>query len=382
MDVRDDIEFLTDNGSVIGADEDDVVDFNPRQVPRWVLWSGAVAAAAGLVVLIAARGEPKQPVAPPVDAASAAVSNVPGPPSASAGLGQPLSLGRAEVSDALVAGEAFYVLQTGEVSLITPIARAAPSYARVKQVGLPMIGEASSSARLILDAQRRRLWVVVENAPGGEIVEFDTRLRLLWHSSLREPIFEAAALNGHLYAVTPSGVLDVSPAAARPSLIAALRGQNGSIVADPRRGRVLFVGFSPSSHVLVLHPDGTVEKSPEEISFAKASMGVTADGTIWAAGYSNQGAELVRLDPDRLAPTAHSPLVNGFGPGAVIVAAGDRSIWVRSSDTSEPLWCVDARTGEGRRRWEVTGLVTSQRGAAYVVTDTIARPLVLHDCAG
>ena len=192
----------------------------------------------------------------------------------------------------------------------------------------------------------------------------------------------AAALNGHLYATTPSGVMDVSPTAARPMPIAALRGHNGSIVADPRRNRVLLVGFSPESHVLVLHPDATVDRAPEEISFAKASLGVTTDGTIWAAGYSNGGAQLVRLDPDRLSPTAHSRLADGFGPGAVIVGAGERSIWVRSSDTSEPLWCVDAHTGEGERRWEINGSVTSRRGAAYVVSNTIAWPLVLDDCAG
>jgi hypothetical protein len=153
-------------------------------------------------------------------------------------------------------------------------------------------------------------------------------------------------------------------------------------VADPGRGRVLVLSYAPNSHVRVLRPNATVSQAPGVLGFAKATMGVTADGVIWAAGFGTHGAQLVRLDPDRLSATTVSPLAKDLGPGAVIVGAGDRSVWVRDGGTLGPLWCVDARSGAGMRQWDVTGTVTSQTGRAYVTTDTLVRPLILNGCAG
>jgi hypothetical protein len=383
VDLRNDIEFLIDDGRVVQAGDDDVVEFNPTRVPPWVGWIGAVAVAAGLIVLIAAQGAPKQPVAPALPEPSSVVASESVPAPLTSGLGVPLSLGRAEVYDAVLAGGAFYFVQNGELSEITPIYRAAPTYARTKQIFLPSLGEATPSARLVLDAGRHRLWVVVEDVPGGAIVEVDAlSLRPLAHWTWPEPIGEAAALDGHLYLSTPSGVVDLAPGAAKPSPIAALRGYSGSIVADPRRGRVLVLSYAPNSHVRVLRSGGTVTQAPGVLDFAKGTLGVTADGVIWAAGFGDRGAELVRLDPARLSATTVSPLAKDLGPGAVIVGAGDHSVWVRDGGSIGPLWCVDARNGAGMRQWNVTGTVTSQRGRAYVTTDTLVRPLILNGCSG
>ncbi len=383
MDLHSDIEFLSDDGRVVQAGDDDVVEFSPTRVPAWIGWLGAVAVAAGLIVLITSQGAPKQPVAPALPEPGSVVASGPVPAPLTTGLGVPLSLGRAEVYDAVLSGGAFYFVQDGELSEITPIYRAAPTYARTKQIFLPSLDEATPSARLVLDAGQHRLWVVVEDVPGGAIVEVDAEgLRPLAHWTWREPVGEAAALGGHLYLSTPSGVVDIAPGAAQPAPIAALRGYGGSIVADPRRGRVLVLSHAPNSHVRVLRPDGTVSRAPGVLPFAKGTMGVTADGVIWAAGFGDHGAELVRLDPARLAATTVSPLAKDLGPGAVIVAGGDRSVWVRDGGSIGPLWCVDARSGAGMRQWDVPGTVTSQRGRAYVTTDTLVRPLVLHGCAG
>jgi hypothetical protein len=383
VDLKSDIEFLSDDGRVVQAGDDDVVEFNPSRVPGWVGWIGAMAVAAAVIGLIAAQGEPKQPVAPALPEPSSVVASGSVPPPLTSGLGVPLPLGRAEVYDAVLSSGTFYFVQDGELSAITPIYRAAPRYARTRQIFLPSLGEATPTARLVLDAGQHRLWVVVEDVPGGAIVEVDAlTLRPLAHWTWREPVGEAAALDGHLYLSTPSGVVDIAPGAAKPAPVAALRGYSGSIVADPGRGRVLVLSYAPNSHVRVLRPNATVSQAPGVLGFAKATMGVTADGVIWAAGFGTHGAQLVRLDPDRLSATTVSPLAKDLGPGAVIVGAGDRSVWVRDGGTLGPLWCVDARSGAGMRQWDVTGTVTSQTGRAYVTTDTLVRPLILNGCAG
>ena len=167
MDVRDDIEFLTDDGSVLTSDEDDVVDFSPASSTPLGGLGGALAVGCRIGRTHRGAGRAEAARGTPADPASAAVSDVAEPPpAASAGLGQPLSLGTAEVYDALVAGRAFYVLQNGEVSLIIAAGRGG-AHVRAGQAGRPADGGRREFVRAVdprcqaapaLGRRRERSW--------------------------------------------------------------------------------------------------------------------------------------------------------------------------------------------------------------------------------
>jgi hypothetical protein len=380
MDPRDDVEFLADGRAVIGSD-DEVVGEGPRRIPRWAVWTAGVAAVGGLVVALAARGAPDHPTAPPGPAESwtpVAVGSVP----PEAGVGEALRLGPAQAYDVAVGGGRLYVLQNGVVVATDPAPASEARTAPPRRATLPRI-PAPASARLVLDAQQQRLWVVVEDVPDGMVVELDARsLRQLGHTTWDAPIGAAAALDGHLYLSTTEGIADVGPGAAHPVLVAGLRGHSGPIVADTRRNRLLVAGAAPFSHVLILRPGEGVTTATGVIPFAKPTLGITSGGHIWAGGFGDRGAQLVRLDPHQLSPTSLSPLSAQLDPGAIIVAAGDRSIWVRATESTGPLWCVDASSGRDAQEWNVSGPVTSRTGSAFAATGTAARSLTLEGCPG
>jgi hypothetical protein len=381
MDLRGEVEFLADDGRAIESD-DDLVDFSPREFPRWAIGLCVLVVLAAVVTAVTAQGPPK-PAAGPALPTPTPIVEPPVGPSPTSGLGEPLPLGPAEAFDALVTSDWFYALQNQSLTAITPTVGAAPTYARARDASIPGLLAMSASARLVLDAPRHRLWIVVQDIPGGRLFELDAlTLQQLRATSWSEPIGSATALDGHLYFSTPSGVVDFAPAAAKPVPVAALQAQSGSIVADPRRGRLLVLDHAPSSPVLGYRPDGRVTRGEGTVPFGKGTLGVTGDGTIWAGGFGNNGAELVRLDARRLSPVRDSAVANRLGPGVIIAAAGYRSIWVRSGGGSERLWCVDGRTGRELQHWDAAGTVTSRRGAAYLATGTAARPLLLDGCTG
>lgn len=380
MDRRDEVEFLADDGVEILVDADDVVDFAPQRAPNWVLGLCAGVVGVAVILAIAARGDPKHASAP----TEPVVPSVPVQPSAppTSRLGDPLPAGSAYVSDVAVSGDWFYVLQSDSLTATTPVADDPTAYAAARHISAEGLGlPPGSGGRLVLDDAARRLWIVVS---GGPVLEFDAHtLQQLRHTSWAEPVSSAAGLGGHLYLATPSGVVDYAPGQTRPALVPALRGHAGSIAADPRRGRLLVLKYGSPSQVLALLPGGKLSPVRGIVPLAKGNLGVTGDGHIWAGGFGDDGAVLVRLNPHTLKPLPPSAPAPGLGPGVLIEAAGARSIWVRSGGGSDGLLCIDARTGAWQQFWNgVPGAVTSQRGFAYVASGGIIRPLVLAGCRG
>jgi hypothetical protein len=91
---------------------------------------------------------------------------------------------------------------------------------------------------------------------------------------------------------------------------------------------------------------------------------------------------LQQLDPDTLRPVAASPLAGELGPGALVVAAGTRSLWVRSGGGGDSLWCLDPASGASLQRWSIGGRVASTSGVAVVASASGLLGLRLDGCPG
>jgi hypothetical protein len=113
----------------------------------------------------------------------------------------------------------------------------------------------------------------------------------------------------------------------------------------------------------------------------KGSIALVGDA-VWVGGYSDSSAKLVRLDLSSLRPVVVSPLSDEVGPGARVVASGNRDFWVREGGGGDSLWCVDAETGRSQQTWHVAGAVASTRHGALVGSSLGAYPLLLSGCTG
>jgi hypothetical protein len=384
MDRRDDIEFLAADGRVLAevdpADDDEIA-VGRLQVPRWLVGVGIAVAVAAVIVAIAAQGPPKQVTAPEPELVS--VVAVPSAPPTSR-LGEPLPVGDERVSDALIAGEWFYTLQLKHLTATTPVIGIAPTYDRPRRISVEGFDLAEhADARLVLDTSAHRIWVVVQDVPDGQLIEYDAySLIQLRASSWPEPINAAAALDGHLYLTTASGVVDFAPGNADPALLPMLQADTGSVAADPHRHRLLLLS-NRASRVRIYRPGNGVSQAQASVPIDNGVLGVTGEGSIWVGGFGEHGAVLVRLDPVRLGPMTFSPLSDQLGARAMVEAVGTSSVWVRSGRGGYGLWCVDAHTGVQRQFWaDVPGNVTSQAGYAYLASGSVIRPLVLDECSG
>jgi len=373
MDRPDDVEFLDDSGAVIQTD-DDVVEFGGRRVSGRVTALISLAVAAVVVAVVATRSAPHEPTGlatPPVIVSQSAE---PEPPP---GLGNPLQLPVSPAVDAVVTLDRLYTLQFSQLSAISSgVFGVGPDGLDFDRIG--------GAARLVVDVSANRLWIVVVNSPYAQIFEYDaSTLRRLRVTSWPEPITTATALRGVLYFSTSAGVATFGPGAPKPAMVPALRTQTALVVADPRRARLLVIEDATGTRVRAYRPGGGVSPAVGRMAFGKGAVVVTGDGNIWAGGFGDRGAVLTRLDPTTLQPTRGSPVVSRLGPGAILVAAGQRDIWVRNGLGGTGLFCVDGKTGADRQSWsDASGRVTSQQGGAYLVSGTTVRALFLNGCAG
>jgi hypothetical protein len=201
---------------------------------------------------------------------------------------------------------------------------------------------------------------------------------------MRTTLASAAVLDGVLYLGTADlGLLRV-PRGGRTVSIA-LRGEDGigSIAADPDRRRLIYLTDGSPTQVRSWAPDGRSDSAHGRLDFSKADV-VVVSGSIWAAGFGNPGAALVRLDPDTLAPVqSDDRLTARLGPGAVLAAGGDRDFFVRGGADADQLWCVDGRTGGIEQLWAgPSGAVASGPGQVWVSNATGTQSLVLRACVG
>ncbi|MFN2518470.1 MAG: hypothetical protein ABR604_05400 [Jatrophihabitantaceae bacterium] len=374
MGHRDEVEFLIDDGRPVPCDDEDVVDFTPERMPRWVIGVGVVVLAALVAVLVTRPQHKSATGAVPV-AASSANSAQP-----TSGLGTPIPIGATELSvDVATSGPMFF-LQPGHLYRVSGVVTSAVT---LDGAAFAKLG---TSARLFRDPAANRIWAVALDIPGGEIIEFDSRdLRRLRTMPSVEAIRDAAALSGHLYLAVPSGLADVAPGAAAPTLVPGTGGYLASLAADPKRARLLMLVLSAGASIRQLTIAAGVGRTRVAVPVGGGAVRVTRDGTIWVAGFGNAtaGAVLVRLDQRTLRPVGGSPLVSELGAGGWIESAGDRDIWIRGGRDGEGLWCIDGRDGRVLQHWpRVTGTVTSGKGEAFASADGALVPLVLDRCGG
>ncbi|HZC53993.1 MAG TPA: hypothetical protein VE441_16065 [Mycobacterium sp.] len=361
------------------ASGEELLEVGRRQrVPRW-FWAVATAAAAVVVASVAVTrgGSDHHGRVPPSPSTSRAVLNVP-PPVAPA-LDPPLDVGTGAVLDAVAFGQHTWVLHPDRITGLSIAA------GRNKSVAVPRLGSSTvnGSWRLVLDATTARLWVVLEGTERGRALEYTlwtlTRIR-----DLRLPrINGAAAMDGHLYLTSDRQLIDVRPRAAVHAVpIRGVTGALGPIAADPARSRLLVLDYSAATHLWIYSPDRIRVRKATTLPFTKASIAVT-EQAIWVGGFSRTKAMLWQLDIPSLTPSGKSPLSSELGPGAVLLAAGDRDVWVASGG-GPGLWCVDAKTGRKEQHWTLAPtVITTDQHRVIAVADGQAVPLHLRGgCTG
>ena len=157
--------------------------------------------------------------------------------------------------------------------------------------------------------------------------------------------------------------------------------------ADAVRGRLLVTDYgNPTGLWSVIVPDpGTGAQlsvsDPVRLRVTKASIAIATTGQIWLGGFDTGDGVFMQLDPQTLEPVLHSPSDKKLEPGAVVVAAGYRSLWIRASG-GDYLLCMDAVTGAERQAWTVSGGVASTNGRAVVGTARGVVAAHLRGCPG
>lgn len=361
-----DVEFLAADGSTLAAG-DDVVEFGGRWVPRWAVLVALVLAAIVVASSGADRSRPNHP--PAHDASTAHVETL-----GRYGAALRLDGGRPGVLDVLIHRDLLYVLRPSEIMVVdVPTRRVLGS---VRLSGGYSV-EFQASARLLLDADADRLWVVVTGAEPAQLLEFDaSRLRPVRRVTVHFAVQDATAMRGHLYLATSAGVADLAPDAASPTVLPGAHGAVSAIAADPARDRILAVDASSPGAVVVVSV-GRVNTRRIFGNLIEGSIAVVGD-EIWVGGSGDRGGLIARLDPATLAPVQTSGVA--LKVDRVVLSSGARDIWVGTGGPG--LWCVDAANGDILEHWAVGGAPTSRAGAAYFVDFGAVVPLVLAGCTG
>lgn len=242
----------------------------------------------------------------------------------------------------------------------------------------------STRLRLVLNPADGVLWAVPLGSTGSHLLEgFDPRmLRRVARVRLPYPVDGAAVLDGRLYLTYGPELLRVSADRRRLDLAARLVGSGGPLVADPARHRLLYLDY--------YNPLSVRSWSPARGSGPAAALPLTRGqvavvaATIWVGGFGTSGAVLARLDPRTLRPGRSVAVAANLAPGVLLAAAGDRSLFVRAGGGTDPLWCLDGRTGAVSVRWAYApGVVAADRGAVALASpDGRIRPIRPSGCAG
>ena len=367
-----DVEFLSGHaGPESGAD---VLEFGRRRrPPRWV-WLGAAALVVALVVAVAvSRHGSRHPRAAKSPSTSVSVV-VPQP----AGSALPLASHSAAL-DVWASAREVWVLQPGHLTLLDDLTsrRSAGSFHLAAR-------EPDSKTVMVVDPAFGMLWVAVEGVGVGRVLEFNAFTLDQFRELTLPAISGAAALRGHLYVTSGARVVDIRRGAAPRTVATAPAGTSlGSIVADPSRSRLLLIDSGSPIRLWIWRPGHALTLTSGPLAFAKGTIAV-AHGQVWVGGYGQSGAALLHLaaSANDLTPVDISPLTGGLGPGALIVASGQRVLWVRSGAGGDDLWCMDADTGRELQHWNLDGAVTSTAGTAVIATSSGVRPLQLSGCPG
>jgi hypothetical protein len=377
------VEFIGSDDPPLTSD-DDLVELGRPRRPSRLLWPIAVLAAGGLVAgFVLTHSADRKSAAHPRALHVAVVPRVtPAPPVPVVRLGTPFALEPRPVLDVAVEADSTWVLRAGYLDGFMQTGDDV-------RVRVPRIRFGDPKLRIRLVVDEPHLWVVAGGEQLGQVEEFAYNLhslRFLRSVVVAHGIAGAAALHGHLYLATGSGLTELPPAG-RPRQIAlpGLHGGANVVAADPMHWRLIVIDFGLPTHVWSYPPGGRAVGGGA-LPLGKGTLAVTGRGQIWIGGYGSTGAVLVRLDPRTLRPTRSSELVHELGPGADIVGSGDRVFWIGGGPMS--LYCVAGTDGGVGEVWPGAvgaagpGPVGSRRGMALAVTDAGAVSLPMHGCAG
>ena len=360
-------EFLTDD-TAPGPEE--VLDTGTRRrLGPWILLVACLVVAVTIGAALTAERGRHHP-------APAAPSGNPLPVAPGGVLPSGLLAGQFAVD-----GHLLYFLSSESITRVDisqPGAVLADGVARISGLDLtaPNVGY-----RLVLDPAANRMWMVTLGVSPAVIIAFDlSSLAQLSRVSWPNALSAAAAFDGQLYLADQNGVLDLHPDLRSVTPIAALRGTYLDVVADPSRSRLLLFGIANGQPRFVAYVPG------RPLGIAPAPFGkgwlLAIGGAVWAGGYGEDGAVLVRLDPVTLRPNTIGELAAQVGPGVELVGTGTRALWVRALGSGDELWCVDATNGLVQQAFTFPGPVASIPGHGYRVTALGVTPFRLADCHG
>jgi hypothetical protein len=373
----DDVEFLGPGAN--GDGDDDVLTVGPRRkLPRWFVALVAVLAVALVSAGLVARAHrsPHGDAQPSVHPAPHPGIAVPLPRIAGGG-----PLGPATLALALGGNELFTLdpaaLKAFDLDSTDPLAAITFD---------PVLSFTDRYYRILYDAVQASIWVVpIGGRSPGRLLEFGAvDLRPIRGIQLPTTLASAAVLGGAIYLGTADrGLLRVVRGGRAITTALPVRDGIGPLVADPDRRRLLYLTDGSPTLVRSWSPGRGPGPGVGRLDIGEADL-VVVSGSIWAAGFRGEGAAVVHLDPETLRPVGSAAgLVDRLGPGALIVAGGDRNFFVRGESSREPLWCVDGRTGAIDQLWDgPAGLVAAGPGQVWVADPSGVRSLVLRGCVG
>jgi hypothetical protein len=265
------------------------------------------------------------------------------------------------VLDIAVLGDSTWVLQADALHVVRP--------GRMVRIMLPA---ALQDAQLITDVPSRLVWLVAKGVVGA----YDARTGRIEFGA-RVPTFTAAAaMQRHLFLAVGLDLIEIGPGMS-PRNILTTRAPITLLVADPTRARLIASYQSGPSQLQSIVPraNGPARAGRSATIRSVEATIVDVAGAIWLAGFTTGDGVLMRLDPRTLRPALHPSSDGLFDSGAQLVGAGASSIWVRSSDTGNQLFCLDATTGRLMQSWLLGGSVASTDH--HAVLGSTFGPLVL-----
>jgi hypothetical protein len=281
------------------------------------------------------------------------------------GIGLPhVRLGRSSgepVLDVAVLGRTIWVLQADGLHVARP--------GGAIRIELPA---ALQDAQLVTDAPGQLVWLVAK----GVAQAYDARTAQIVFGA-RVPTFTAVtAMQRRLFLAVGLDLIDLGPGVASRRILST-HAPITLLVADPARARLIASYQSGPSQLQSIVPraNGTAQLGRQATIRSVEATIVESAGAIWLAGYSTGDGVLMRLDPQTLRPVRRPSFSSLFGSGAQLVGAGASSIWVRSTDTGNQLFCLDAATGQLMQSWLLGGTVAST--AHRAVLGSTFGPLVL-----
>jgi hypothetical protein len=293
--------------------------------------------------------------------------------------------GFAEVQSLAMAGDQLLALTPGNLIRISRNSDGSLN-SFVSPVGLPFGDPDYARWELISDGNT--VWAAAPAVTARMYRVYMPTLKLTQLFPPPHPTIDLTAMGGALYQDTRAGVFEITTTTdPKSQLLVAPEGQ--AIAADLGRNHILVLDDGERGGTSLVRVYSPPKKGPIETSallpFIAHSV-VVAGGEIWVTGTASDvypRPVLAQLDPATLKVSGYSELQRSLTSTPVVVAAGE-DLWVRSKDTGDQLWCVDAHTGDIAQHWSaLPGTVAAEPGQVYVADRDYIGALALRgSCTG